>query len=74
MHRAAHGLTQRDVAERLGWDQPTVARLEAGLVSPNLATLALLSERLGVRLVLTPEAGGLLVTLEPLEAVAGPAR
>jgi DNA-binding XRE family transcriptional regulator len=73
-YRAAHGLTQRDVAERLGWDQPTVARLEAGLVTPNLATLALLSERLGVRLVLAPEAGGLLVTLEPLESVAAPAR
>ena len=70
-YRTAHGLTQKDVAKRLGWDQPTVARLEAGLVSPHLATLALLSERLGVRLVLTPEAEGLRVTLEPLAAVAG---
>jgi ribosome-binding protein aMBF1 (putative translation factor) len=64
--RTARGMTQQDVAERLGWDQPTVARLEAGGVSPNLATLALLGERLGVRLVLTPESDGLLVTLEPL--------
>jgi DNA-binding XRE family transcriptional regulator len=65
-YRTTRGMTQQDVAERLGWDQPTVARLEAGGVSPNLATLALLGERLGVRLVLTPGADGLLVELEPL--------
>jgi ribosome-binding protein aMBF1 (putative translation factor) len=70
-YRTARGMTQQAVAERLGWDQPTVARLEAGGVSPNLATLALLGERLGVRLVLTPGAGGVLVALEPLATPAG---
>jgi DNA-binding XRE family transcriptional regulator len=71
-YREVHHLTQQALAERLGWDQPTVARLEAGLASPNLATLALLSERLGVRLVLSPDAGGPLVALEPLEPLATP--
>lgn len=52
--REAHGLTQRELAERLGWEQPTVARLEGGAVAPTLTTLGLLAERLGVRVTIAP--------------------
>lgn len=37
--RQRSGLTQRDLADRLGCQQPAVARLEAGGVSPNVRTL-----------------------------------
>jgi predicted transcriptional regulator len=57
--RSAAGLTQLQVAERMGTKAPAVARLESALVtgkpSPSLATLrkyaAALDKRLEVRLV-----------------------
>ncbi|MGH2356071.1 MAG: hypothetical protein ACRDJN_31065, partial [Chloroflexota bacterium] len=52
----------------VGWDQPQWARLEAGRVYPTLATLDLLVSRLAVRIVLTPDAAGLQVAIEPLNA------
>jgi hypothetical protein len=48
--RERHRLTQREVAERLGWEQPAVARLEGGAVAPTSTTLALLAARLTVRI------------------------
>lgn len=68
--RAARGLTQQQAGALIGWDQPQWARLEAGRVYPTLATLDLLASRLGVRIVLSPEAGGLTITLEPAGAAA----
>ena len=68
--REARGLTQAQAAALLGWEQPQWARLEAGRVYPTLATLDLLASRLDVRIVLTPEAGGLSVTLEPVAVPA----
>jgi hypothetical protein len=68
--RTARGLTQEQAAALLGWDQPQWARLEAGRVYPTLATLDLLATRLGVRIVLTPDVGGLLVTLEEVAPAA----
>lgn len=52
--REAHGVTQRQLAERLGMAQPNMARLEGGGVAPTLTTLALLAKRLGVRVTIAP--------------------
>jgi ribosome-binding protein aMBF1 (putative translation factor) len=46
-YRAAHGLSQAALAEKLGMRQPNVARLESGDHEPSLSTLARLSEVLG---------------------------
>lgn len=44
-------LTQAELALRMGTNQPTVARLEAGGVTPSLATLHRVAEALGMELV-----------------------
>jgi ribosome-binding protein aMBF1 (putative translation factor) len=49
--REKRGLSQRELAERLGTTQSAVARLEAGNVSPSLPTLDKLADALGVELV-----------------------
>ena len=51
--REKRGLSQRDLAERLGTTQSAVARLEAGHVSPSLPTLDKVADALGVELVVT---------------------
>ena len=50
--RAAHGLTQAQVAEKIGTTQSAVARMESGRGkhSPSLATLSRYAEALGCRL------------------------
>lgn len=45
--RTESGLTQRDLAERVGIKQPQLARIEAGRQIPKLETLALLAEGAG---------------------------
>lgn len=45
-YRTAQGLSQRQLAERLGWKQSQVARLELGEHTPTLETLVYLSRRL----------------------------
>src|SRR5687768_8978685 len=52
--REAHGISQQELALRLGMAQPNLARLEGGGVAPTLTTLALLTERLGVRVTVEP--------------------
>lgn len=52
-YRARHGLTQRKLANLLGWKPSQVARLELGEHNPSLETLIHLSQRVGLRLVLT---------------------
>lgn len=47
-YRIDHGLSQTELARRLGMHQPAIARLEAGDHEPSLATLARLAQRLGV--------------------------
>lgn len=42
------GLTQERLAEQLGVDTETISRFERGVTVPSLATLELLSEKLGV--------------------------
>jgi len=51
--REKRGLSQRELAERLGTTQSAVARLEAGNVSPSLPTLDKIAEALGVELVVS---------------------
>jgi transcriptional regulator with XRE-family HTH domain len=46
-YRKKHRLTQTELAERLGWKQPVVARLESGEHEPSIGTLHHLVERLG---------------------------
>jgi transcriptional regulator with XRE-family HTH domain len=65
--REAHRLSQLEVAQRLDWQQPAVARLEGGAVAPTSTTLALLAERLGVRITFgasgaSSESGGVVLT------------
>ncbi len=49
--RKAAGLSQLQLASRAGTSQPAIARYEAGLVSPDLDTLARLLHACGHRLV-----------------------
>jgi ribosome-binding protein aMBF1 (putative translation factor) len=45
------GLTQTELAERMDTTQPTIARLEAGGVTPSLDTLHRAATALGLELV-----------------------
>lgn len=47
MHRKATGLTQDEVAERLGIGNEAVSRMERGTVMPTIARLAELAEIFG---------------------------
>ena len=44
---------ERELAERLGTTQSTIARLEAGNVTPSLATLDKIAAALGVELIVS---------------------
>lgn len=46
------GLSQSEVARRMGVPQPVVVRLEAGTHSPTLATLSRYATAVGVKLVI----------------------
>ena len=46
------GLTQQELAKRMGTTQPAVARLESGRVRPSMRTLARLAEATGSRLII----------------------
>ena len=48
--REQAGLSQRELAHRLGCQQPAIARLEAGQASPNMRTLERIAEALDLRL------------------------
>lgn len=48
-YRSAHALSQRALAEQLGWKPSQVARLEMGEHHPSMETLAHLATRLGLR-------------------------
>lgn len=45
------GLTQTELAERMDTTQPTIARLEAGGVTPRLDTLHRAANALGLKLI-----------------------
>jgi DNA-binding XRE family transcriptional regulator len=48
--RLARGLSQRELARRIGASQPQIARLELGQGNPGVATLRKLARELGVRI------------------------
>jgi len=48
--REARGLSQRELAARVGTTQSAIARLEGGNVSPSLPTLDKIAEALDVEL------------------------
>jgi ribosome-binding protein aMBF1 (putative translation factor) len=50
-YRAKHGLTQTQLAHRLGVRQPHVARLETGEHTPSIEMLQRLSRVLGLRFI-----------------------
>lgn len=54
--REEHGLSQRELAQRIGSTQPAIARLEAGGVTPSLGTLEKIAEALDTALVIDFEA------------------
>jgi ribosome-binding protein aMBF1 (putative translation factor) len=47
-YRAEHGLTQTQLARKLGMKQSAVARLEMGEHAPKIDTLVRISEALGI--------------------------
>ena len=53
--RIAAGLTQAQLAERLGTTQSAVSRLESGVQTPTLDTLYRLAEVLSVDFTISPE-------------------
>ena len=50
-YRAKMGMTQGELAKKIGLKQPAVARLEAAEQNPTWETLARLSEALGLEFV-----------------------
>jgi transcriptional regulator with XRE-family HTH domain len=58
-YRHAHGLSQTELASRLGMRQPNIARLEAGDHSPTLDTLARLADVLKIDLSIEVKPGKL---------------
>ncbi|OFW65146.1 MAG: hypothetical protein A2135_03270 [Actinobacteria bacterium RBG_16_67_15] len=52
LERERRGMTQAELAERMGTTQPAVARLEAGGVNPGLDTLRRVADALGLELVI----------------------
>ena len=53
--RKAMGISQRELAQRCGLPQSTVGRIEAGLVVPNVLTLAKLAEVLQLEISVRPK-------------------
>lgn len=51
--REKRGLTQRELADRVGTTQSAIARLEAGHISPSLPTLDKVATALGAEVSLT---------------------
>lgn len=48
--RIKRGMTQKDVAEKLGTKQSAIARLEAGNVNPSLGFLQRIAQVMGYKL------------------------
>jgi ribosome-binding protein aMBF1 (putative translation factor) len=54
------GLTQTELARKMGTTQPVVARMEGGRIQPSLRTLKRLADATGSRLMIRfePDRGG----------------
>ena len=70
--RKANGLTQKDVAERLGVTQQTYARLEANPVSASIERLFKVLTVLGVEITLS--SGAFATDTKPTDVANSPAR
>ena len=57
MHRAAAGISQKELARRVGTSHSAISRLESGRHRTSVATLQRVAEALGVRLVIGFESG-----------------
>ncbi len=53
--RKAMGMSQKELAQRCGLPQSTVGRIEAGLVVPNMLTLAKIAEVLQMEIAVRPK-------------------
>jgi DNA-binding XRE family transcriptional regulator len=53
--RIERGMTQEELAEKVGTRQPNIARLESGQVTPSLPLLQRVAEALDARLVVRIE-------------------
>lgn len=63
--RRRAGLSQVELAKRAGTSQPSIARLERGLVSPTVISLDRIARALGVELVIDFEPVGTRPTQGP---------
>ena len=51
--RAKHGVTQKQLAEKMGTKQSAIARFESGNYNPTLAFIQKLADALGVKITAT---------------------
>lgn len=56
-HRAALGISQKDLARRVGTSYSAISRLESGRHKASVETLQRVAEALGVRFILGFESG-----------------
>ncbi len=56
-HRAALGLTQQELADRVGTSHSAISRIESGRHRTSVATLQRVAQALGLRLVVGFESG-----------------
>ena len=68
-YRSARSLSQRALAERLGWKPSQVARLEMGEHNPSMETLAYLAKALGLRFAMEVGPSGRRVRRRRSDAV-----
>ena len=55
--RLANGLTQSEVAARIGTTQSAIARLEGGTITPTVETRSRLADVVGLRFEIAPNSG-----------------
>ncbi len=55
--RLAAGLTQSELAARIGTTQSAIARLESGTITPTVETLSRLADVVGLRFEIAPNSG-----------------
>jgi ribosome-binding protein aMBF1 (putative translation factor) len=63
--RGRAGLTQEELARRMGTTQPVVARLESGRTRPSMRTLERLAQATGSRLLINFEPRGAKTSTGP---------
>jgi transcriptional regulator with XRE-family HTH domain len=64
--RKRAGLTQAELAQKMGTTQPAVTRMESGRIQPSLRTLRRLAEATGSKLTIRLEPGLIASEMPPL--------